>query len=88
MGLIADLDQLDVDAHLVAGALHAAFQHILHIERAADLGDRLAGDNPRGGRGNHAEVRRIELAEFGADDIGKARGDVVGLGIAAEVSEG
>ena len=45
MRRIADLDQLDVNAHQVAGALYAAFQHILHIERAADIRDGLVGHN-------------------------------------------
>src|SRR5260370_1900867 len=87
MRLIADLDQLHVDAHLVACALRAAFEHITHIEDAADFGDGLAGDNFGGGRGDHAEVRGIELAECGADDVCEPVRDVIGLGIAAEVSE-
>jgi len=46
MGLIADLDQLHIDANLIAGALHTAFQQILHIENAANFRDGLASDNP------------------------------------------
>ena len=45
MGLIADLDQLDVDAHLLAGALHTTFEQILYIEYAANFRDGLASHN-------------------------------------------
>src|SRR5882762_571328 len=87
MGLIADLNQLDVDADLVAAVLDAAFENILHIEDAADFSDGLSGNDFRRGRGDHPEVLGIELAERGADDVGEALGDVVGLGFAAEIGE-
>src|SRR5229473_287079 len=45
MGLIADLNQLHVNDHLFTGALHAAFEHIFHIEQAADFRNGLPGDN-------------------------------------------
>ena len=41
----SDLGHKLGEAHLVAGALHAAFQHITHNEDATDFGDGLAGDN-------------------------------------------
>ena len=87
MRLIADMNQLNVDANLMAGALYAAFEHIFYIEYAANLRNGLAGDNPRGGRGNHAEMRRIELADSCACIFREAESDVVRLGIAAHVSE-
>src|SRR5260370_36460671 len=87
MRLIADLDELNVDANLIAGALNAAFEHITHIQDAAYFGDGFADDNFGRGRGDHAEVRGIELAECGTDDVGEPVRDVIGLGIAAEISE-
>ncbi len=45
MRLIADLDQLHIDANLIAGALDAAFQHIFHVQDAANFRDGLAGNN-------------------------------------------
>jgi hypothetical protein len=38
------VDRLHVDAHSVAAALHAAFEHVAHVELAANLlqVDRLA----------------------------------------------
>jgi len=62
MRRVADLDQLDVNAHLVAGALHAAFQHILHVERAADI--RMAG-------WPQFWMRWLQLLPGGADRAGR-----------------
>ena len=81
-------DQLHVDAHPVSGALHAALEHVAHIELAPDL----------------FEIGRVALVSEGrvpADDksAGNARDvggqalrdpvdEIVLLRIAADVGEG
>src|SRR5690242_19180328 len=54
--LIADLDELNVDAQLFAGALYVAFQHVFHVEDATNFRDGLSGNNLGGSRGNYAKA--------------------------------
>ena len=82
------VDQLHVDAHAVSAALHAAFEHIAHVELAADLlqvdGLALVGEGGVAaddeGAGNAREVGRQAL--------GHAVDEIFLLRIAADIGEG
>jgi hypothetical protein len=81
------VDELHVDAHLHAGAAHAAFEHVAHAELPAHLLDvdalllvgerRVARDHEQAG----------DLGDVGDDVFGDAVGEVFLLGIAAHVGE-
>ncbi len=81
------IDQLTCDADTVSGLAHAAFQHIadaelaadlLHVHRAAPVGEaRIARD----------DEQPADAREFGDDVFHYAVGEIVLLGISAEVLE-
>ena len=82
------VDELDVDAQPIAGALNAALQHITHVQLAPDLlqidvfslvGEgSVAPDHERPG----------DAREIGGQALRHAIDEVFLLGIAAEIGEG
>ena len=86
--LVADLNELDVDAHTVAVTEDASFQGVLDFESVANLSDGLPGKRGRRSRRNHAEVLWVEVAEPSNHFVGQTGTEVVLLGVAAEIREG
>ena len=82
------IDELDVDAHAVAAALHRAFEDIAHVQFAADLlqidGLALVGE---GGVAPDDE-RAGDAREVGGQALGHAIDEIFLLGIAADIGEG
>jgi hypothetical protein len=82
-----DIDQLHVDAQPAAAALHAAFQHVAHIEIPADLlqigGLALVGE--RGAAPDHESAG--DARQIGGQAFGDAVGEIFLLGIAADIGE-
>jgi hypothetical protein len=81
------VDELDVHTHPIAAALNASFQHIAHVQFAADLphieGLALVGEG--GVARDHKGTRNAR--EIGGQALGHAIDEVVLLGITAQVRE-
>src|SRR5215472_8926579 len=88
VSLVAHLNQLDVDPHVVAIAAHAPFENVLDIKSAANLRDGLAGNCVRGGGCDHAEVLWVETAKPRNHFVGQAGAEVVLVRVAAEIRKG
>ena len=88
--MIASLgvDELDIDPHTAPAALHRAFEHIAHVQFAADLlhviGLALVGE--RGVACDHE--RASDAREIGGKALGHAIDEIVLFGIAADIGEG
>ena len=88
--MIASLgvDELDIDPHAVAAALHRTFEHVAHVQFAADLlhveGLALVGKG--GVTGDHE--RASDAREIGGQALGHAIDEIVLLGVAADIGEG
>ncbi len=82
------VDQLHIDADLLAGFLHAALQDVPDIEIARDIGK--VGSLALVGKGLVAgdDEQRRDLGEIGGEILGDAVGEILLLGIAADVVEG
>jgi AraC-like DNA-binding protein len=81
------IDQLGVDAKLVAGPADAAFQDVAHTQLAADLLciDSLVPIGERGIARDHEHVR--EPREIGRQILGHPVGEILLLRIVAEIGE-
>ena len=81
------VDQLAGDAQPPAGRAHAALQHVAHAEVARDLAhvDRAALVGEGRVAGDHEQP--AQPGERGDDVLGDAVGEIVLLGIAAEIGE-
>ena len=79
------VDELDIDAHAVAAALHRAFEHVAHVQFAADLlhVNRLAlvGE----GRVARDHERASDAREIGGKALGHAIDEIFLLGVAADI---
>src|SRR5208282_1120503 len=64
MGLIAHLNELRVNLHMIAGTQDASLQDIADVQLFPDLADRLVLDHGRSSAGDDAEMIRIEAAEL------------------------
>jgi hypothetical protein len=88
MPAAAAVDQLDGDAHAVPGLAHAALEDMADAERARRLThfDRLAlvGED----RVARDHEQRGHARQVGDDVLGEAVGEILLLGIAADVGEG
>ena len=81
------VDQLGVDADLVARPADAAFQHIAHTKLAADLlgVDPLVLLSERGIARDYDHVR--DARQIGRQILGNPVGEILLLSIVAEISE-
>ena len=79
------LDQLRGDAHSIGGLAHATLQHIAHAELASDLLhiDAAALISEAQIAGDHEEPS--DAAERGDDLLDHAVGEILLLGIGAQV---
>jgi len=87
MGVVLGVDQLDVDANLVARPADTAFEHIAHTELAADLlrVDRIVPIGESGVPRDHEHVREPGQIgrQIGSDPVGK----ILLLAVIAEVGK-
>jgi hypothetical protein len=81
------VDQLRVDADLVARALDASLDDVANTELAADplCVDRLALECESGAARNHEHVR--DPRQIGRDILGKGIGEMLLIGVVAEIDE-
>ncbi len=82
------VDQLRVDAHLLAGLAHAALQHVSDTERLADLADIDLAPLVAGRRGSRNDRQAGNLGQVGDQVLGHAVREILLLGVAAHVDEG
>ena len=82
------VDQLHVDPHAVPGALHAAFEHIAHVEIAADLLNVSGLSLVRKGGVAGDDERARNPRKVGGQALGHAVDEILLFGIAADVGEG
>src|SRR3569832_2598262 len=82
------IDELDGDAHAVAGEAHAAFEEVAYGELACDLADVEAASLVGEGRVARHDREGFEAAERGDEVFNAAVGEVVARGVAREIAEG
>ena len=82
------IDQLGVDADLVARPPDAPFQHIAHAQLAADLlrVDRLVLIGERGIARDHEHIR--DPRQIGRQILGDPVGEILLIRVVAEIGEG
>jgi hypothetical protein len=80
-------NELRVDRDRLADAPHAPFERVAHVEVAAELlcVDRLALIGERGLVRDHEAAG--QMREVGGEIVGEAVGEIILLGVAAEVGE-
>src|SRR6185295_3413027 len=81
------IDQLRGDAHVVAGTLHAAFEHAGNAECLTDLAQVLRLALERESRSAGCDLEPRNLGQRVEDFVGDAVAEVIGLRITAHVDE-
>ena len=81
------IDQLDIDANLIAGFADAAFEKIADAELPAEIGGRCTGTFESGDGGVGSDVDTLQFGELGGNFVGHAGGEISAVWAGAEIFE-
>src|SRR6185369_17925783 len=84
---VTRIDQLRSDAHVVAGTLHTAFEHVRNTERFTDLAQVLRLALERKSRRAPRNLEPWNLRQRVEDFVGDSVAEVIGLRVSAHVDE-
>src|SRR5207302_5351754 len=84
----AGIDQLDIDAHLIARFADTAFEKVADSELATDVGRGLVGNFKRRHGRARSYVHTLDFGKFCRDFIGHAVAEVGAALFGAEILEG
>src|SRR6266849_5805338 len=84
----AGIDQLDVDANLIARLTDTAFEEIANTELTTDVGRGLVGKSKSGHGRARSQIHTLDFGEVCGDFIGHAVAEVGAVRLGAEILQG